>query len=713
MRSRPLLALVALAVYLFICAITGALAQTTPDPLQFPLLDIAPVKYLGSFRFPWDDGAGGQISYGSRAAALSADGKALHLSCVYDTTGFATLEIPAIGGLARVLTPCRAHLNRTDIAKVHPDPSAYAPTAGGLLDLGAGNFIASGYISYDAGGTTQRSHFRISNNGATVAGPFSPSITPGLGTDKAGPGMVKSQMGWIPQVWRALLGAPAFIAAGYDSIISRASYGLAITTFDPAAVTADNIAMRMLVGCPHWAPGCNTYQNDAVGKDAFYQGAEHFAVAFIAPGTRTLVSIEREADGPACYGYATTNQALHGTPYPGPGYDAQHVVWCYSLERTDDAYGKGPKGYPYKLVAKLYDMRDVVASKQGTKLPWEIRPYAVHKLPGFGPSTTVYSGVWDPATGRVYVIQNNSDLAANPDRTVVDVLGGFPIEGTSPPPPPAPTGTITATPSTVLAGQTVTVAGTLQNTTTATVTPRIGGVTGPTWSATDTPTSSTTYTVTATTAGGTFTATAAVTVNPPAEVCGDGIDNDGDGLIDENCAVDCVETSGGWGPGPDPAGWSNWAHAPGAPTETRFRQRTWTQTVARVAPGAACTWTTGAVGSTAVERQDDSRPYVPPPPPPQVVGRVRSQATYSSGGAVAGVRLTLQVTAADLAKLPARDGAVTLLQPQADGSTSRTAGTVYRVTPNYGYAGAPTDAQVVLQFPGLQTLAVTIEIVVP
>lgn len=415
----------AAALVLAVATLAGAQSTSPVDPLARPLLDLSGVTYAGSFRFPAADGAGGWLSYGARALALSPDGKALHVSCVYDSNGFATIEIPPIGGMARILTPCRAHLNRADIAAVHPDPAAYAPTFGGILDLGGGAFVASGYISYDADGGASRSHFKLTGNGATVAGPFAGTVSPGL---------VRSQMAMIPPDWRALMGGAAYATTGYDSIISRGSYGLGLAVFDPATVTADGFPMKLLIGCRHTDPGCNTYQNDAVGKDR-YQGAEQFATAFLAPGTRTLVSVEREADGPACYGYATTDPTKHGTPYPGPGYDAQHVVYCYSLERIDSSDGKGPKGYPYRLVAKLYDMRDVVGPAK--RQPWEIRPYAVATLPGFGAITTVQSGAFDPLTGRVYVVQNNSDLSKNPDRTVVDVLAGFPTASSTPAPPVA------------------------------------------------------------------------------------------------------------------------------------------------------------------------------------------------------------------------------------------------------------------------------------
>jgi peptidoglycan-associated lipoprotein len=83
-----------------------------------------------------------------------------------------------------------------------------------------------------------------------------------------------------------------------------------------------------------------------------------------------------------------------------------------------------------------------------------------------------------------------------------------------PPPPPAPTVTLTAEPSTVEKGQSVTLSWTSQNATDLNLDPGVGKVQAQ-GSTTVTPQDSTTYTLTATGPGGTQTATARVTVTVP------------------------------------------------------------------------------------------------------------------------------------------------------------------------------------------------------
>jgi len=90
-----------------------------------------------------------------------------------------------------------------------------------------------------------------------------------------------------------------------------------------------------------------------------------------------------------------------------------------------------------------------------------------------------------------------------------------------PPPTPAPTVNLTAEPSTIEKGQTVTLSWTSQNATDLSIDPGVGKVQAQ-GSTTVTPQDSTTYTLTATGPGGTQTSTARVTVTtppppPPAE----------------------------------------------------------------------------------------------------------------------------------------------------------------------------------------------------
>lgn len=358
------------------------------DPRTLPLLPPTAFSGLsmGAFYYDYPDGAGGTLSYGGGAMGVSEDGRYLYVSCQTDDHGIAKLEIPPDGGVARIVAPCLGP-NRTELRKLHPDPTATKPQIGGVLEQG-GRMVVTGFISYDATGGTVASHWGGPSLGQ-LSGPFIGTVPPGL---------VKSQMGPIPPEWRQALGGPAFSTAGYTSIISRASYGAAFSVFDPAAVTRNGFPMQMLLGCPDQIPSCRTWTSWGPSSNGF-EGTELAGGTFIVPGTRTLVSIEREGSGGECYGYTTTNPALHGQPYPSP----EGVRYCYSL--SDPLNQKGNKAYPYRLVAKLYDLADLVDVRLGVKQPWDIKQYATADMPGSSPSEFITSGAFNPVRNEYYLLR--------------------------------------------------------------------------------------------------------------------------------------------------------------------------------------------------------------------------------------------------------------------------------------------------------------------
>lgn len=430
----------ALQFAVVLLALLPAVGNAQTDPRTLPRWDGSGITFAGTFNVPDRDVNGVYLSYGGNGATVSEDGRFLYVSCFktsdsspsHDARGmYAKLEIPALGAMAKIVEPCRG-LTFAQLGKIHPDPNAYHPASAGIVEIN-GKLLVSAYISYDAPGTTNRSHW-MGTSLSTLAGPFSGTVNPGL---------VKGQMGVIPQEWRALLGGDTYATAGYTSIISRASYGPAFTVFNAADVTRDGFPMKMLQGCLSSVPMCVTWgtpQNINI-----YNGSEQSGGSFFIHGTRTLAVVEREALGPTCYGYATRNQAEHGQKY----LDA---VKCYSL--TDALDQKGPMGYPYQFVHKLFDLTGFVDVAQFKRLPHENNmPYAVVPLPGNGAGDALgyYGGAaFNPVRGEYYMVRELHGA--------IRVYTGYPRAGAPPPPPP-----------------------------------------------------------------------------PPAEVCGDGIDNNGDGQIDEGC----------------------------------------------------------------------------------------------------------------------------------------------------------------------------------
>lgn len=176
----------------------------------------------------------------------------------------------------------------------------------------------------------------------------------------------------------------------------------------------------------------------------------------------------------------------------------------------------------------------------------------------------------------------------------------------------------------------------------------------------------------------------ASTTPPPVEVCGNGIDDDGDGQIDEGCAPppppdkDCV-------PG-TPRLLSTRADACVGNVRTVYDLFTRDNDIPATGNGAACSAT-----PYEVPRQE---PCGPPAPPPSFSGRIRAQSTVT-----AGLRLTLEVSAT--ATVPAKGATVWV---EINGTLVEA--TVFDVDLAY-YAGTPRGTRVILTVPGVTYLMVT------
>ncbi|MGE0460885.1 MAG: hypothetical protein AB7Q16_05910 [Vicinamibacterales bacterium] len=501
-------------------------AALAPDPCAgrtdaecaFSRADLSGVRVLGTITIPGTDSRGTMINFGGAAVGFSIDGKQIMLSCRaltsaggQDARGMvATFEIPAIGGTAKEVQPCTG-LTVAQLAAISGSPGDYFPLLGGVLELPDGGILVNGFITYDAAGVyAPRKTWWRGPDLAHLAGPFEGAIRNGL---------AKGNTGIVPTEWRGLLGGDTYVQTGFTSIISRASYGASFSVFNAADATGPGFPMSLLLGCPYYEYPPQSYnfltkcasRYGSPQSPIYYNGSEQSGGTFILPGTRTLVAVEREADGPTCYGYATRNPAEHGQPY----LDA---VYCYSL--SDPLMEKGPKGYPYRLVYKLFDLADLVAVRQGRKKPWDVDPYAVGDMPDTAPGLTIgYTGGgnYNPVDARYYRV---GELYPNgrggADVTVYDGFG----KGQAPAPL---TVSLTASPTTVERGQPVTLTWDSPNASAADIQPGVGPVSPASGGSVQiTPNDDETYRVAVSDlAGQTNAATASVTVTdppPPAAV---------------------------------------------------------------------------------------------------------------------------------------------------------------------------------------------------
>jgi hypothetical protein len=259
--------------------------------------------------------------------------------------------------------------------------------------------LVSVFTEYDADMDAEKSHYVCNTSLTSCTGPyvFSGSNTPGW---TAGP------MALVPSAWQTDLGGKALTGLCCVSIINRTSRGPTVTAFNPSDVGVTNpVPGTRLVGYDPSNPTLGEWNgNGAGGATEGWNNSFWFrAIAFV-PNTRSVLFIGRGGAGDYCYGYGTSNPALHRTPTGS----ADHI-YCYD---PDYVAVQGDHDYPYSLVVFAYDANDLAAVKAGTMNYWQPVPYATWTLDNnytdvTNPSTAGNgSGFFDPATNRLYYATN-------------------------------------------------------------------------------------------------------------------------------------------------------------------------------------------------------------------------------------------------------------------------------------------------------------------
>jgi hypothetical protein len=469
--------LVLLTLLSCLCLPEGAVAQTP----NLPRITDAPV-YLGSFAVPLVDRQSVALDYGGYALGMGADGTSLYIGCHDYTDQLARVSIPAIGGVATILEDCTTIPNVQEIV-----PGTNKAVLANGLQLGGtliwnNRVIVTAFTNYDNAadgpGGMQLSHFGGSTI-ATLAGPR--KVSDSVNTPV---GMTGGYMGIVPPEWRTAVGGPALTGLCCISILSRTSYGPSAHAFDPDLVVAGSglVPSVALVGYPDAHQTLGAYDAD----NPYYNSAWSVGGVAWPNNTKSVYFVANAPKGPYCYGVGDPVQANHNVVINGE-------LHCYDPLNSN----KGPHGYPYGPVLLEYDATDFAAAKAGTKQYWQVVPVAKIDLPGGVTAARITSATFNPTTGEIWATFFYNNLPRVHGWRVGSVV--------APPPPVSPTGTLTATPSTVSAGQSFSLTWTTANATTAAIDKGVGALT-PVAGGSKTlvsPNATTTYTLTATGAGGT------------------------------------------------------------------------------------------------------------------------------------------------------------------------------------------------------------------
>lgn len=331
------------------------------SPQSLPLIHAADVTLLGSFTVPAHCGSGSQMGWGGAPLGLSARG--LYIGGYDAQPGgqqLAEFTIPDLGGSALLLTPCTAVPRLQTVAE--------DVRLGGVLTH-QGRVIVSAYSSYDADGSVQRSHMAVE--------PTTGVAQPWVKVGTVGAGYVGGAMTPIPAEWQGLLGGPVLTGQASLSIISRTSSGPSAHVMDPALIgSRDPLPAIPLVYYPLDHPLFG-----GAAANPLYQRLDTIGGMAFPAGTRSVLFIGRHGLGARCYG---TGESCGDPTSP---YQGDHA-------------------FPYRFQVWAYDATDLLAVKNGTRQPWDVRPYATWTLPGLTETHAAIlpgGATYDPSTRRLYV----------------------------------------------------------------------------------------------------------------------------------------------------------------------------------------------------------------------------------------------------------------------------------------------------------------------
>jgi hypothetical protein len=357
----------------------------TPGAPALPalLVQSANMVYQGAFRVPLPDWGRETFAFGGTALTFNPVRGTLLLVGHDHHQEVAEISIPAArksetldGFASSTMVQPFAEATEGRLGAVNPsDPNS--KKVGGLL-VYKDKLYQTVYSYYDGSGTQKLSHFvgdlDLSVKGE-VQGPFA------VGT--LGAGYVSGYFAMIPESWQPLLGGPVLNGNCCLGVISRTSYGPSVSVIDPATIGGAKPAPAVpLVYYTATRTTLGTWE----GTNPYFNGSTEVRGVVFPGGTKSVLFFGRHGTGTFCYG--------SGPECGDPAEDS-----------------KGVHAYPYLSYVWAYDATDLAAVKAGNKKPWDVKPYAVWelKLPFSPPNRRLNGAAYDPATGRIFVLQSFGD----------------------------------------------------------------------------------------------------------------------------------------------------------------------------------------------------------------------------------------------------------------------------------------------------------------
>lgn len=355
---------------LILIILTTLLPATAAAQLPTRLVQQADLEWVGSFNLPNISGGGGNECYTFQypgAIAYDAANDSLFVVSHDHQQWVGEVAVPSnLSGTPTATSrqPCRSVVNLgavADDAKV------------GGLHVSGDRLIVAAFSYYDASHSASRSHFvrskTLSQSGAQ--GPVRVGSLPVAFT--------AGYMAPIPQAWRQALKGDLLSGQCCVSIISRSSFGPAVSATTTASVVAAQhpVPATPLVGYPEDHP---LVPYGASGTRLLWNGSTRMRGVLLPEGTASVLFFGLHGVGPSCYGT--------GAQCKDPVYDAQ-----------------GEHAYPYEPTVWAYNAHELAEVAAGTRPMWDVKPYGQWRLPSQITTERVSGVTVDPATGRIFILE--------------------------------------------------------------------------------------------------------------------------------------------------------------------------------------------------------------------------------------------------------------------------------------------------------------------
>ena len=376
---------------------TVASVTNTAQPITGPVIMASDMEYLGAFALPVEgDRGSSRFGYGSGAISTHRD----------SSTGKLTLFMSGH-------TNYPGHIAQVEVPDAFVKSNNWydlplAKLAQKFRDVTNGDLVStSSTLGYDSNGASvfgtlpYNGQLIVSavnwysysqNNSHTSVNLDFTNNTSFLGFKKIIGSdtpirATAGEMALIPQGWQAALGGKAFAGYGTVSVIGTASYGPALTTFDPDAISRrTDSSGKTLLYYPASNPLCGSVGCDNTNNSLFNWTTAFHGFAPVAT-TQSLLFVGTHGTGGYWYGGMTSPDGSMTEPFP---------------ENT--AQGPHSTKYEYRITA--YNVNDFALVNQGKLKPWEVKPYAawsLSELTQADPAARIRGAGYDQESGLLFV----------------------------------------------------------------------------------------------------------------------------------------------------------------------------------------------------------------------------------------------------------------------------------------------------------------------